>query len=122
MKELRSNQRAIHNFLISSYATSKEEGNYSKLLTYLKQQVWPIKHTHTYRLPMSTPFLCVQSDGIPSYDTQYALRLCMEHNLEEACVHIYAAMGLYEEAVDLALKVKGVAFLGLSQQSVCVCV
>ena len=29
----------------------------------------------------------------------------MEHNLEEACVHIYAAMGLYEEAVDLALKV-----------------
>lgn len=46
-----------------------------------------------------------QSNGIPCYDTHYALRLCMEHNLEEACVHIYAAMGLYEEAVDLALKV-----------------
>ncbi len=29
----------------------------------------------------------------------------MEHDLKEACVHIYAAMGLYEESVDLALKV-----------------
>ena len=29
----------------------------------------------------------------------------MEQNLEEACVYIYAAMGLYEESVDLALKV-----------------
>ena len=32
----------------------------------------------------------------------------MEQDLEEACVYIYAAMGLYEEAVDLALKVWGV--------------
>ena len=39
------------------------------------------------------------------YDPQYALRLCSENNFEEACVHIYAAMGLYEESVDLALKV-----------------
>ena len=31
----------------------------------------------------------------------------MEQNLEEACVYIYAAMGLYEESVDLALKVPG---------------
>lgn len=29
----------------------------------------------------------------------------MEHKLDEPCVHIYAAMGLYEESVDLALKV-----------------
>ena len=52
--------------------------------------------------------MCVQSSApVVHYDTQYALRLCKEHNLEEACVHIYAAMNLYEEAVDLALKVKG---------------
>ncbi len=56
-------------------------------------------------------YLFVQSSGVPYYDTQYALRLCMEHDLKEACVHIYAAMGLYEEAVDLALKVGGVAIL-----------
>ena len=92
MKELRSNQRAIHNFLISSYATSNEDGVYSKLITYLKQQ----------------GALC-QSGGLPCYDTQYALRLCMEQGLEEASVHIYAAMGLYEEAVDLALKVRSMA-------------
>ena len=29
----------------------------------------------------------------------------MEHGLDEACVHIYAARGLYEESVELALKV-----------------
>ena len=39
------------------------------------------------------------------YDPQYALRLCAERNLDEACVYIYAAMGLWEESVDLALKV-----------------
>lgn len=39
------------------------------------------------------------------YDPQYALRLCQERGFDEACVHIYAAMQLYEESVDLALKV-----------------
>ncbi len=46
------------------------------------------------------------SYGYVIYSSQYALRLCMEQGLEEACVHIYAAMGLYEEAVDLSLKVR----------------
>lgn len=40
------------------------------------------------------------------YDQKYALRLCSElPGLEKACVHIYTTMGLYEEAVDLALQV-----------------
>ena len=39
------------------------------------------------------------------YDLKYALRLCMEHDRKKACVHIYSLMGLYEEAVDLALDV-----------------
>ena len=30
----------------------------------------------------------------------------MEHHLDEACVLIYAAMGLYAESVELALKVR----------------
>ena len=30
----------------------------------------------------------------------------MEKNLDEPCVYVYAAMGLYEESVDLALKVR----------------
>lgn len=36
---------------------------------------------------------------------KYALRLCSEHNKQKACVHIYSTMGLFEEAVDLSLKV-----------------
>lgn len=39
------------------------------------------------------------------YDMKYALRLCSEHNKQRACVHIYSTMGLFEEAVDLSLKV-----------------
>ena len=39
------------------------------------------------------------------YDLKYALRLCSEHDLKAACVKIYAVMGLFEEAVDLALQV-----------------
>lgn len=33
----------------------------------------------------------------------YALRLCSQHGRSLACVHLYSAMGLWEEAVDLAL-------------------
>ena len=40
-----------------------------------------------------------------NYDLKYALRLCSEHNLDRACVYIYSAMELYEEAVELSLKV-----------------
>ena len=40
-----------------------------------------------------------------NYDVKYALRLCAEHDHKEARVHIYSTMGLYEEAVDLALQV-----------------
>lgn len=39
------------------------------------------------------------------YDVKYALRLCSEHEKQRACVHIYSTMGLFEEAVDLSLKV-----------------
>ena len=35
----------------------------------------------------------------------------MEHHLDEACVLIYAAMGLYAESVELALKVHTYMYL-----------
>jgi len=41
-----------------------------------------------------------------NFDLQYALRLCTQHNKTKACILIYSAMGLYEEAVELALKYK----------------
>jgi vacuolar protein sorting-associated protein 18 len=37
---------------------------------------------------------------------QYALRLCTQHGKAQACILIYGAMGLYEEAVELALTVR----------------
>jgi len=38
------------------------------------------------------------------YDLKYALRVCAEHGLQRACVHIYTTMSLYDEAVELALQ------------------
>lgn len=40
-----------------------------------------------------------------NYDLKYALRLCSDKRLDKACVHIYSTMGLYSEAVNLALAV-----------------
>ncbi|KZO98438.1 hypothetical protein CALVIDRAFT_46257 [Calocera viscosa TUFC12733] len=42
--------------------------------------------------------------GQPYYDLDYALRLCKTHALTSACVLIYSQMGLYENAVELALE------------------
>ena len=39
------------------------------------------------------------------YDIHYALRLCREQGLTEACVQLSALLGLWEAAVDLALTV-----------------
>lgn len=38
------------------------------------------------------------------YNLDYALRLCSQNGRTQSCVHIYSQMGLYEEAVHLALK------------------
>ena len=74
--------QAIHNYLMSLYAKlGKEE----QLLKYLN-------------------FQGTDADNV-CYDLKYALRLCSEHELKKACVHIYSTMGLFEEAVDLALGV-----------------
>ncbi|KZT55917.1 hypothetical protein CALCODRAFT_497967 [Calocera cornea HHB12733] len=42
--------------------------------------------------------------GQPYYDLDYALRLCKGLGLTSACVLIYSQMGLYENAVELALE------------------
>jgi hypothetical protein len=46
-----------------------------------------------------------QDASIVCYDIHYALRLCQERNLTEACVQLSAVLGLWESAVDLALTV-----------------
>lgn len=46
-----------------------------------------------------------QEASMVNYDVHYALRLCRERGLTEACVQLSALLGLWESAVDLALTV-----------------
>ena len=73
-------------------------------------QEFTIKKSHFLCLEGNYFFLlCLCTFQDPediSYDVKYALRLCAEFGHKRACVHIYSLMGLYEEAVDMALQVR----------------
>ncbi|KAF7864204.1 uncharacterized protein EAF02_010172 [Botrytis sinoallii] len=79
INHLNSTDAAVHNTLISIYAShpSKDE---SALLSYLESQ-----------------------GDEPSFDSDFALRLCIQHSRVQSCVHIYSTMGQYLQAVELAL-------------------
>ena len=66
---------SIHNYLLSLYALQSDDG---PLLKFLKS-----------------------SSGL--VDLQYALRVSTQHRQTKACIFIYSKMGLYEEAVKMAL-------------------
>ncbi|OGM44423.1 vacuolar protein sorting protein DigA [Aspergillus bombycis] len=72
---------AVHNTLISIHALSISSSE-AGLLTYLQSQA-------------SSP---------PPYDADFALRLCIQHQRFQSCIHIYSAMGQYLQAVELALQ------------------
>ncbi|KAL4807797.1 Pep3/Vps18/deep orange family-domain-containing protein [Aspergillus unguis] len=72
---------AVHNTLISIHASSRSSSE-AGLLTYLQSQP-------------SSP---------PPYDADFALRLCIQHQRFQSCIHIYSAMGQYLQAVELALQ------------------
>jgi vacuolar protein sorting-associated protein 18 len=80
INQLNSTDAAVHNTLISIYAShpSKDE---TALLSYLESQ-----------------------GDEPSFDSDFALRLCIQHSRVQSCVHIYSSMGQYLQAVELALK------------------
>lgn len=79
VNHLNSTDAAVHNTLISIYAAhpSKDE---SALLNYLESQ-----------------------GDEPSFDSDFALRLCIQHSRVQSCVYIYSTMGQYLQAVELAL-------------------
>ncbi|CEG66164.1 hypothetical protein RMATCC62417_02794 [Rhizopus microsporus] len=77
---LNNTDPAIHNFLLTLYATQKTSDE-TALLAFLKNEGFEMH-----------------------YDLDYALRLCTQNGRTQSCVHIYSQMGLYEEAVNLALK------------------
>lgn len=77
---LKNNDPAIHNLLLARYSALDDD---KKLIDFLN------------------------TDGETSenfYDPKYALRICKEHNKQHACVRLYSAMGLYEDAVTMALE------------------
>ncbi|KAJ9151869.1 Pep3/Vps18/deep orange family-domain-containing protein [Pleurostoma richardsiae] len=79
VNQLNSTDSAVHNTLVSIYAShpSKDE---TALLSYLESQ-----------------------GDEPKFDPDFALRLCIQHHRTLSCVHIYTNMGQYVQAVDLAL-------------------
>ncbi|PKS12960.1 hypothetical protein jhhlp_000301 [Lomentospora prolificans] len=77
--QLKSTDSAVHNTLVSIYASHKSKDE-SGLMSYLESQ-----------------------GGEPNFDPDFALRLCIEHHRTLSCVHIYTNMGQYLQAVDLAL-------------------
>lgn len=78
--KLEITDEVLHNFLITLYAVEAPD----KLLPYFKLQGDDSQNVH--------------------YDVKFALRECMSVGEEKACVHILTTMGLYQEAVELALK------------------
>ncbi|XP_014476276.1 PREDICTED: vacuolar protein sorting-associated protein 18 homolog isoform X2 [Dinoponera quadriceps] len=76
-----SQEQAIHNFLLSLYARYKQD----EVMRYISSQGQDISMVH--------------------YDVHYALRLCQEVKLMEACVQLSALLGLWTTAVDLALTI-----------------
>lgn len=71
---------SVHNTLISIMA-SHPSNSETLLLGYLETQPTP-----------------------PLYDADFALRLCIQHDRVQSCVHIYSTMGQYQQAVELALQ------------------
>ncbi|XP_078033999.1 vacuolar protein sorting-associated protein 18 dor [Augochlora pura] len=78
---LSSQEQAIHNFLLSLYARYKKD----EVMRFISSQGQDINMVH--------------------YDARYALRLCQEVGLTEACVQLSALLGLWTTAVDLALTI-----------------
>lgn len=79
VNQLSSTDSAVHNTLVSIYAShpSKDE---SALLSYLESQ-----------------------GDEPKFDPDFALRLCIQNRRVLSCARIYTSMGQYVQAVDLAL-------------------
>lgn len=73
-------EQSIHNYLIQLYAKCKDA---DKLMSYFETQGKELSMIH--------------------YDVHYALRLCKEFEIKEACVFLLCLLELWQQAVELAL-------------------
>lgn len=72
--------QSIHNFLIQLYAKYRDN---DKLMSYFETQGKELSMIH--------------------YDIHYALRLCKEFEIKEACVFLLCLLEMWQQAVELAL-------------------
>ncbi len=79
VNQLNSTDSAVHNTLVSIYASQRSRDEVA-LLAYLESQ-----------------------GDEPRFDPDFALRLCIQNHRVLSCVHIYTNMGQYLQAVELAL-------------------
>lgn len=75
-------EQSIHNYLIQLYAKYKDG---DKLMSYFETQGKELSMIH--------------------YDVHYALRLCKEYEIKEACVFLLCLLELWQQAVELALTI-----------------
>lgn len=75
-------EQSIHNYLIQLYTKYKEG---EKLMSYFETQGKELSMIH--------------------YDVHYALRLCKEYEIKEACVFLLCLLELWQQAVELALTI-----------------
>ncbi|KAJ3332896.1 hypothetical protein HDU76_012696 [Blyttiomyces sp. JEL0837] len=79
--KLNNTDPIIHNYLLCLYVAQAREDKEEGLLIFLNSH-----------------------KDAPIFELRYALRLCLQEGFTQSCMYIYSAMGLYEQAVDLALK------------------
>lgn len=82
INNLRVADQSVHDYLVSLYAYYYPE---DRLTSYLESQGTDVNRVR--------------------YDPKYALMLCVEKTLNHAAIHLYTILGLYEEAVTLAIQV-----------------
>ncbi|KAJ3071689.1 hypothetical protein HDU98_004948 [Podochytrium sp. JEL0797] len=81
IQRMENTDASIHNYLLSLYVSLAKSDKERGLVAFL-----------------------ISQDEDSHYDVQYALRLCMKEGLVQSSILIYSKLGLYEQAVDLALK------------------
>eukprot|EP01065_Artemidia_motanka_P052013 TRINITY_DN9292_c0_g1_i1.p1 TRINITY_DN9292_c0_g1~~TRINITY_DN9292_c0_g1_i1.p1 ORF type:complete len:1160 (+),score=363.02 TRINITY_DN9292_c0_g1_i1:110-3481(+) len=74
----------LHMLLLSHYCRSETDDE-SQLLRFLQESCG--------------------GRGDPPFDLRMALRLCLKERKDRACVFIYSRMGLYDDAVQVALRI-----------------
>lgn len=98
---LRCRDDVVHTLLLTMYVRLGDE---ARLMRYLTTPGVGESVELSERTAAGASSKLVAGPTTP-YDARLALRLCRQAGMMRACVHIYCALGMFEEAVGLALGV-----------------